>query len=74
MVRGATLVPVTSRVPMDGLYHDLKALGVAARRIGDCLAPGTVAAAVYSGHRMAQYWGEPEEAPYQFKRETISLE
>ena len=72
-VRGATLVPVTSRVPEDGLYQDLKALGITTRRIGDCLAPGTVAVAVYSGHRMAQYWGEPEEAPYQFKREGVGL-
>ena len=74
ILAGHTLVPVTSRVPNDALYHDLKALGVDALRIGDCLAPGTVAAAVYSGHRLAQYWGQGPEAPYDFKREVLAVE
>ena len=41
-------------------------------RIGDCLAPGTIAAAVLSGHRYAREFGEtidPDVAP--FRREAI---
>jgi len=68
-----TLVPVTSRVPVDDLYHDLKARGIESMRIGDCLAPGTVAAAVYSGHKLAQYWGQPPETAYDFRREMPAL-
>ena len=43
-------------------------------RIGDCLAPGTIAAAVYSGHRYARELGEvsPDDAvPYE--RELVEL-
>ena len=53
-----TLVMVTSRQPDDVLYHALleqeqrfKTL----RAIGDCNAPGTVAAAVYDGHSAARH-------------------
>ena len=49
---------VTSRQPDDGLFqslqeheHGFKTL----RAIGDCNAPGTVAAAVYDGHAAARY-------------------
>lgn len=81
-IEGRTLVPVTSRVPDDALYHDLmadpEALAaagiVSTLRIGDCLAPGTVAAAVYSGHKCAQTWGQPVEAGYDFKRELVRLD
>jgi dimethylamine/trimethylamine dehydrogenase len=40
--------------------------------LGDCLAPSTVAAAVYAGHRYAREFGEaidPDVTP--FKREAI---
>jgi dimethylamine/trimethylamine dehydrogenase len=60
-----TLVPVSARVPSDALYFDLTAdpgrleakgiLSVA--RIGDGAAPGTIAAAVYAGHRAARLLG-----------------
>ena len=30
--------------------------------IGDCLAPGTIAAAVYSGHRIAREFDVPAES------------
>ena len=58
----ATIVMVTSRAPDDALYHDLMAdpKGLAdagikdVSRVGDCFSPGTIAAAVYSGHRFAR--------------------
>ena len=57
-----TIVPVTARDPVDGLYRDLAArrdAGAAPQiktleAIGDCLAPGTVASAVYLGHLAAR--------------------
>ena len=36
-------------VPADGLYHELKAAGVAVHRIGDCVAPRRAHAAVVEG-------------------------
>jgi len=53
-----SLVVITARLPCDELYRELldtedrfKTL----RAIGDCNAPGTVAAAVYDGHAAARY-------------------
>lgn len=73
------LVPVTMRDPNDGLYQALMASDEAVttlksiRRIGDCVAPATIAAAVYSGHKMAQCWDADEEGWYGFKREVVAL-
>ncbi len=61
----ATLVPVTSREPCDSLFLTLesKAAEVAAAgilsvtRIGDCAAPGPIAAAIFAGHRYARELG-----------------
>jgi len=69
-----TLIPVAARQPESGLYDALQALAPNCRisRIGDCLAPGTIAAAVYAGHRFAQDYGEtvdPDTVP--FRREEI---
>ncbi len=58
----AALVPVTARMPVDGLWHDLVAVreqwadhGIeSVERIGDCLSPGIIAAANYSGHLYAR--------------------
>ena len=55
------VLPLTRREPHDALYHEVRAAMVEDRtggpktvtRIGDCLAPGTIAAAVYSGYRAA---------------------
>ena len=66
----ATLVVVTARRPEDALYHDLMAdadalagAGIkSVTRIGDCEAPGSIAAAVYSGHRYARELDAPEPA------------
>ena len=52
-VEAANVVMVTSREPMDGLFHTLRDR-IPIQRIGDCLAPGTIATAVYSGHRYAR--------------------
>ena len=78
-----TLVMVTSRQPENRLFLDLQAradvfgdAGIeSVTAIGDCLAPGTIASAVYSGHRFAREFGEelPEDQ-VPFRREIIALE
>ena len=58
----SSVVMVTARRPVDGLYHDLLAsvdgdaerLPFTLARIGDCEAPAIIAAAVYAGHRYAR--------------------
>jgi len=66
-VEAAAVVMVTSRQPHDELYHSLVGR-VAVARIGDCLAPGTIATSVYSGH---QYARELDTGPVhvRFRRE-----
>jgi dimethylamine/trimethylamine dehydrogenase len=67
--REAALVTVTARLPVDGLHTELETLkdrwteaGIATvTRIGDCYAPSTIQAAVYSGHRLARSLDEPPE-------------
>jgi dimethylamine/trimethylamine dehydrogenase len=59
-----TLVMVTSREPDDGLYQALLAYEErfqSLRAIGDCHAPGTVAAAVYDGHSAARHLQSGED-------------
>ena len=77
----AAFVPVTMRRPVDELFHDLRRLIAAGAdapasltRIGDCLAPGTIAAAVYGGHRFARELGEPRSDAVPFRRELPKLE
>jgi dimethylamine/trimethylamine dehydrogenase len=41
--------------------------------IGDALAPGTIAAAVYQGHRYGREFDEPLAGEVAFKREMPSL-
>ncbi len=56
------LLLVTSRMPQDALWRELyvqeeqrKDAGIKSiSRIGDCLAPGLIAAACYSGHALAR--------------------
>ncbi len=64
-IAAATLVMVTARLPNDILYDELGANGDAAglTRIGDCLAPGTIAHAVYAGHRFARELDDTVDAP-----------
>ncbi len=78
----AALVMVTMRLPNDALFHELasdpdriQAAGIrAVTRIGDCLAPSTIAAAVYAGHRSAREMDAPPSDGVPFKRELIALE
>jgi dimethylamine/trimethylamine dehydrogenase len=76
-----SVVLVTARLPEDALYHELTedadALGragvVSVTRIGDCLAPGTIAAAVYGGHRYARELDEAVPDGVPFRRELPRL-
>ena len=80
-VAAASVVLVTSQTSEDGLYHALVAKPEALRdagirkvvRIGDCLAPGIIAAAVYSGHRVARELGVAPSDAVDFKRENVAL-
>ena len=64
-IEAASTVLVTSRAPVDGLYHDLIARqnewadhGITqVTRIGDCYGPGTIAHAVWQGHKYARTLG-----------------
>ncbi len=75
------LVMVTSRIPNDKLYHDLtsrpdallKAGIKSVTRIGDCLAPGIIAKAIFSGHKFAREFDEPTPGIVPFKREKMIL-
>jgi dimethylamine/trimethylamine dehydrogenase len=78
----ASLVTVTARLPVDRLYRELMAdetgletAGIqSVSLIGDALAPGTIAAAVYAGHRAARELDapvDPDAAP--FKRELPAI-
>ena len=81
-IEGATVVPVTMRDPEDALYRTLRgdpaALEAAGIRslaaIGDCLAPGLIAAAVWGGHRYARELDAevPLDEPA-FRREVVQL-
>ena len=73
---------VTARLPNDALYHevakrqqDWQAAGIeTVRRIGDALAPGTIAACVYSGHSYARELDVPKSNdPVPFRRELPAL-
>jgi dimethylamine/trimethylamine dehydrogenase len=77
----ASVLLVTMRLPNDSLYHDLTAdagrlqdAGIRSlTRIGDCLAPSTIAAAVYAGHRYAREADVPPTDGVPFQRELIAL-
>jgi dimethylamine/trimethylamine dehydrogenase len=78
------VVMVTSRVPHDALYHDLRRVsdrwtdvGVqSVKLIGDAAAPGPIAWATYAGRRFAEEIDEPDtrgDSP-SFRREVAGLE
>ncbi len=80
-IPSAAVVMVTMREPVDTLYHDLQASIAAGKtapprslcRIGDCLGPGTIAAAVYGGHRYARELGEAASDAPPFRRELPQI-
>jgi dimethylamine/trimethylamine dehydrogenase len=77
----ASLVMVTARTPNEDLYRALTAdpdtlrpAGIqSVTRIGDCLAPGTVAAAVFSGHSFARELDAPDPGYVPFRRERSTV-
>jgi len=77
----ASLVMVTARIPDDDLYYALKADEAAlagsgiksVTRVGDCLAPGSIAAAVHGGHGYAQGLDEAAPGEVSFKRERATV-
>jgi dimethylamine/trimethylamine dehydrogenase len=68
-----TFIPVAMRNPRQSLFAALQRKAACLTRIGDCHAPGTIAAAVYAGHRYARELGEPETAGVPFRRELPAL-
>ncbi len=74
------VVMVTARLPRDELLLDLTArqeVGELAtvRGVGDCWAPSTIAAAVWSGRRAAEEFDDPPQSNDEvlFKREVTEL-
>ncbi len=65
---------VTMRAPVDTLFAELEGADLKSlSRIGDCFAPSTIAAAVYSGHLHAREFGEPAIQGTPFRRELPAL-
>jgi dimethylamine/trimethylamine dehydrogenase len=71
------LVPVAGRLSQNRLFEELSSdvalndHGIkSVEAIGDCLAPGTIAAAVYSGHLYARQLDNAVDQHYGFKREN----
>ena len=78
-----TVIPVTARLPNDALYLELKTNQEAWRDagvetvslLGDAYAPGTIAAAVYSGHKYARNLeADIDEDAVPFRREMPEIE
>jgi dimethylamine/trimethylamine dehydrogenase len=76
------LVLATARLPLDGLAQELHARAAdwadaglrSVRAVGDALAPGTIAAAVWDGRRYAEELDEPLDADaVPFRREVVRL-
>jgi dimethylamine/trimethylamine dehydrogenase len=80
-----SLVLITARLPINDLYFGLAGveeerldtLPFRLTRIGDCLAPSTIAAAVYDGHRYARELDNPPEpngVPFRREYTLIQME
>lgn len=72
------LVLVTARLPNDELVTEMTSAGrgPAVQAIGDALAPGTIANAVWDGHRYAEELDDPagdDRDRVPFRREIIAL-
>ncbi|WP_417809845.1 FAD-dependent oxidoreductase [Thioclava sp.] len=76
-----TVVLVTDRLPKDELYQTLSVdsekladAGInTLHQIGDCFAPGSIAAAVYSGHKAARLFPDfkADQAMFNWERPAI---
>jgi dimethylamine/trimethylamine dehydrogenase len=70
-IEASSIVLVTAKSVDDGLFQNLPEFS----RIGDCYSPGTIAAAVHSGRKLAEGFGAPPpdflDLPY--RREVIEL-
>ncbi len=72
---------VTSRLSRTDLQHDLLSSAAlwqdagikSVTSIGDCLAPGTIAQAVFGGHRYAREFEVPPSESVPFQREIAAL-
>ena len=70
------LIPITARIADDALWLALDSRRdefeqrglLSLQRIGDCRAPGIVAAAVYAGHKAARELGRKKD---EFKRDRV---
>lgn len=83
LVEADALVLVTGTVPRDELYRELTTLAPAVVRqagirrvvrLGDCLGPGTIAAAVYSGHLFARTLDTAPTDQTPYRREVMDLD
>jgi dimethylamine/trimethylamine dehydrogenase len=72
-IQCGTLVPVAMRNPQNTLFKVLQGRAKSVTLIGDCNAPGTIAAAVYAGHRFARELGEAPDVGVPFRRELPAL-
>ena len=76
-VECSTLVVVAGREPDDGLYRalreELPQNSPRVHPIGDCRAPGTIAAAVFSGHQFARTLSMDVADKAPFLREDVAL-
>ena len=79
-IRAACVLTVTSRLPNEelalslaGMQDALDAARISVTAIGDCLAPGTIAAAVYAGHRHAREFDRSADDDVPFLREMPDL-
>jgi dimethylamine/trimethylamine dehydrogenase len=81
LIESSAAVVVTSLWPNDDLYLSLITRcdswndhGVQrVTRIGDCYGPGTIAAAVWSGHKYARDLGVPDGDDVPFDRDVFAL-
>jgi len=67
---------VAGQVPDDALLRELRSTSRAGQRVvalGDCLAPATIASAVYAGHRFARNLHLDLEEQPDFLREDVAL-
>ncbi len=74
-----TLILVTSRKPEDSLVRGINEVASlrdgqnrpAVHAIGDCVAPGFVADAVYAGHRFAREFQSPPDGPAVLRERVV---